>query len=544
MATMNTNLPTIDELVYQFASPVFSAKQLRKEFQPSAIRRLIEGAYRGEALKTHIGCGGGKTTIFMLAALHLLMKGQFKRLVFVAPTIVLTRQLEIEFCEMLEAMYRESRARPKQAFPVINVSSDRKVEDDGDDEEDEKEAQGQRETFDNIVRLTESRGDKLVELLQHHKLAAYFVCKPSFFDNFRHQVVKADVVMDVTVFDEYHNLINQRKEENLLRPLREWEQHCRNRWFFSATKRYGAVMSCNDMIFGDEVCDVESHQLVGWGYLVPHLRTTFMHAGSVSGISDALEKHFKDAGIKKGADFYREAAALIAVIREMVRRKVVPQAIMFGSKVAILKQLMKIDAFKQVLEESCPGIKLYGIFGDTPREVRNQIFDEIRSAPDNQPFVLLNHSVIKEGVNVTRFNCLLLARGMSSCGLQQAVGRVQRTYPGKDTAHVFIHIHGDDGDVIKQRAAGVLEYLHYAIGDAPCDFSDLVDERSGEVKDQVQDFRNITDLEVPLLLTDVQLVDWASSERQRLQESGQLSSRLELLSKIPTAKKLMMVGAF
>lgn len=496
-------------------------RKLRRQFQPKTIRKLILNGMSGGAVKAHIGCGGGKTTIFMLALAWLYLHGKIKRIVVIAPTIVLTRQLEREFSELMDRLLQTEWAdkgiRLKGKFPIINVSSDSdnkkddtwKAEHEGVEDIDIEEAKNHA-SYKHLVHVTERRAEELQGWLAK-PMAAFFVCLPSWHQNFRHQVEVARARIDVTVFDEYHNLINQRKEDAnvLLRALQQNVYHSRSRWFFSASKKEGPVMKSTDQIFGQEIANVKSSQLVKWGYLVPNLRITFATAGSVKGVSEALEKHFKDQGIKQPAAFYREWAVIERALTEMKERGEVPQGIMFGSQVAIMRQLLNVPLFRERLETLVPGIKLYGVFGNTPKDERVAIFDEVKSAPADQAFLVLNHSVIKEGVDVTRFNCLLLMRGMNEIGLQQALGRVQRMSPGKLTAHTFLFIDGDDNDTIKRIIAETFEKIQWSLGDIVSLVSGLVEDQRGDTTEEDQVFPNYGQVTVPWLMTAVQLAEYA-----------------------------------
>ena len=82
---------------------VGSGNSLRKEYQPNLITQHLHSAFKTEshAMKTHIGCGGGKSVIFLVSILLSLYYGRASRVVITAPTIALTRQLELEFIKLL-----------------------------------------------------------------------------------------------------------------------------------------------------------------------------------------------------------------------------------------------------------------------------------------------------------------------------------------------------------------------------------------------------------------------------------------------------------
>lgn len=504
---------------------------LRHEYQPNVITKLLEQHYSGGgALTTHIGCGGGKSLCFILACLHALLSGEAKRIVVVAPTVALTRQLEEEFLKLFKQWQERCRMNLKKNLLVINVSSDREAREEGADDDDIAEYKQLSSQFikDGAARETTTNRDRLLELLTDNSPAIYFVCKKSFVENFMDLVKDNEISIDITVVDEYHNMISQHVADRYKSRLKDWRGISKSCWYFSATKRAGKFMSWYDDYFGQETCDIKSSQLVKWGYLVPDLRVYMISAGSVRGISDALKEYFKGKGVKKADRFFKEAAVILSVLKQLVTMKVTPQALVFGSKVSILKEMLECSEFVAEMKSIVPHCTLNGVFGDTSTEQRQEIFNAIRTAAVDQPSLTLNHSVIKEGIDVTKFNAGVIMRGMAEGALQQALGRIQRKADNKDCAYLFVYIDTDDNDELKQKMSEIAMHLHYALGDLDVVIYDLVEELVGDEKDEDQHFFNFDTVKYPLLKSSVNIAEFM---KDRLAEAKQEQYNAEELQK-------------
>lgn len=78
------------------------------------------------------------------------------------------------------------------------------------------------------------------------------------------------------------------------------------------------------------------------------------------------------------------------------------------------------------------GIKTEAVYGTTPLTERRAIYDRVRTGVTQ---ILASVGVLTEGFDMPEISCAILARPTESRGLyQQMVGRILRTFPGKDMA--------------------------------------------------------------------------------------------------------------
>jgi superfamily II DNA or RNA helicase len=536
---------------------ILGGRTLRKEYQPNAITSLLQGVWSGGGAQTvHIGCGGGKSLIFNVAIAMALRYGKAKKIVVVAPTIVLTRQLETELIKVIASVCKaEHISRIK--LRAVNVSSDgcKKVidlnaeevaaEQDDDSELDAQAVEEAVETASDfgIERHTTMNHDELAAFITDAMPTIFFVCKPSFIKNFSRRVIENRAMIDITVTDEYHNFISQNQQDCNRTLLQQYAAFSHNRWFFSATRKAGKLFSWYDPVFGKEVCNIKSSQLVDWGYLVPQLRIFFIDAGQIRGISEAVRDYFKSMKVAKPEKFFREVAVVLAMMQRQLQLSV-PQAIMFGSSVKFIKEMMRSDEFKSALEGLVEGLYLRHILGDTPKADREVIFTELREAADTMATCLLNHSCIKEGVDVAKFNTALITRGMSEHGLQQALGRIQRKYDGKATAYLYLYIDGDSDDAVKEKARDIALKLHYNIGDLNPVYEDLFDSRVGEDGGDEQQYIKMGDIKIPLLKTTVNIAEQVVDAIAAAKADEEYVNSLRKYAAIPMRERMMMAGAF
>jgi superfamily II DNA or RNA helicase len=118
-----------------------------------------------------------------------------------------------------------------------------------------------------------------------------------------------------------------------------------------------------------------------------------------------------------------EAAAIIRAVKDMLENyKKNCNLVTFSKNVSTCKVVTSNDDLKNELD----GTSLYTVYAGVPDQDRKRIFDEIRVSTN---CVLCQHSIVKEGIDITSFNSILFSRDMNVIGTQQALGRVVRAHP-------------------------------------------------------------------------------------------------------------------
>jgi len=330
---------------------------------------------------------------------------------------------------------------------------------------------------------------KIQTALKSKDIVLFFVCLPSFFNSFIPCVKAANAKIDVTVFDEYHNLAQLKEHQRVL--LLSYAEFSPSRWSWSATPKYGKVHSifdqyvwgCGHAFFGTEAlgAKVRAHQLREWGYLVKNVYFTLMRSSKARKIEEAVKDWFSIFGGEELAGRgYAEIACIVEALKFLVKRGVVMKAITFSSAVPLIKKMFTEQGFLAKLMEIDPAFEeVFLITGSTPPEQRSKIFVDIKDMADGSSCLLLQHSTCGEGVNCPNFNVAFIFRGMGQVQFTQAYSRVTRSAPGKDSAYVFIYVEDDDPqDGMKLKELGKM--MHYAVGGLVEDqIIDLFDKRHG-----------------------------------------------------------------
>lgn len=477
---------------------------LRQEYQPTAIVSMAN-AIDGSK-KFIVGCGGGKTLMMAMGVAFQIIEQRARKIVVTAPSIRLCRQLEEEFIEVF------SKLAIKKYIKFVNVSADSKQTVDLD-ADDIKEEQGDDYDEDDVVviknkldadricarmgwgRDTTLYHDEIERELVSSNITVFFVCKPSFVKNFRHRVKSViednpEFEIDITCHDEFHNFISTEKKENCKVALQTYAGFSRNNWFFSASKRSTERLRWTNPLFGDLVVDVPSSLLVTWGYLVPNLKIYIVTADMVKGVDFSVTQKFEAMYKAKASDFLREAKVILKITEHQLSAtgthlgRSSMKGLLFSKRVAFTREMKDSTEFNTRIRLFDPDFNLFQMDGSTKKDDRDAIFADFRNMPDAASGWLLQHSVCREGINAPNFDVGVLARGMGEISMQQSLGRIQRKYPGKDCAYLYIYV--DDSDY-EESMKNLAAFLHYNLGNYEATVEKLAsDDTSGSSDDEDQ----------------------------------------------------------
>jgi superfamily II DNA or RNA helicase len=480
-----------------------------RDYQTTAITRMVNEHFGpGGALKILCGCGGGKS-VMMGAAIVLSVIHGARKVVITAPTIALCRQLEDSIIKLFVDFSIAGHNIPK-GIKFLNVSSDgnktiftkEEIAEENEDSDIVADKVQLTETNKNCNKIFGFRNTTLnhaniKDEINNKGVSIFFVCKPSFLKSFKPIVGQIyderdddEFVIDISCHDEFHNFISQERNDKTRNTLTSYEGYSKHNWFFSASKKHGERFSWKHKIFGDLVIDIPTHKLVEMGYLVPELKVYIVTAGMIRGISDAIRQHFKAKKIPNPEKFYREASVIVATMEHQLKMQSIPKIIHFSSAVAFIKTMMSSPDFKEKLESVIDGLVCYQMDGGTKKEDRANIFESLRQSTEDMATCLLQHSTCKEGINCPNFNVATICRGMAEISLQQALGRIQRTAEGKETAYLYIFVNGDDGQLAK-----LAQYLHYNLGTYNYSVAPIMDDYLGEKSEQ-QLYPNLNDIKI------------------------------------------------
>jgi superfamily II DNA or RNA helicase len=337
-----------------------------------------------DAMKIHpkgqliVPTGGGKTLKMIFDTLRNLESDIPQTIVVVAPRILLANQLCSEFLEFITNA------------SVMHIHS------------------GETHYFSSTK--PQEIAD-WVENTQGHKL---------IFTTY-HSLDKlqvAQVSVDTIYFDEAHNSV----QRNFFGPTEYFSQQSSRCYFFTATPKHSLAVGkpgMNDVdVYGQVICNVPAPELVQGGFILP---------------PKVIAKQLPMVGAGKiPAD--RDCDNLIETLDECGKGKVLICAKATKQIVALVAET---DFIKELQSRGYSYLYITAKTGAVidGQKVNREVFFDTLSAwgkDDNKKFVVLHHSILSEGINVSGLEGVIFMRSMDYIGISQTIGRVIRMH--KDDA--------------------------------------------------------------------------------------------------------------
>ena len=325
-----------------------------------------------------IPTGGGKT----LCMIHDIVENQKyidngSTIVVVAPRILLAEQLCSEFLEVIDTTHTH----------VMHVHSG----------ETSHFSTTKAEKINLFVNTARTAGENVVIFTTYHSL---------------HRLVEADIEVNTIYFDEAHNSV----QRNFFPATEHFSADADRCYFFTATPKHSLSIykpGMNDYeVYGKVICNIPAPTLVEQGYILPPKVV-------VKQLDMVQDKQMI-------AD--RDCQNLIETIDENSLDKILIAA---RSTKQIIKLLSQSDFRKELSDRgySCLYItSKTGAIIDGQKVNREVFFDTLNTwgKDPNKKFVVLHHSILSEGINVSGLEAVLFMRNMDYIGISQSIGRVIR----------------------------------------------------------------------------------------------------------------------
>ena len=325
-----------------------------------------------------IPTGGGKT----LCMIHDIVENQKyidngSTIVVVAPRILLAEQLCSEFLEVIDTTHTH----------VMHVHSG----------ETSHFSTTKAEKINLFVNTARTAGENVVIFTTYHSL---------------HRLVEADIEVNTIYFDEAHNSV----QRNFFPATEYFSADADRCYFFTATPKHSLSIykpGMNDAdVYGNVICNVPAPLLVDEGYILPPKVV-------VKQLDMVQDKQMI-------AD--RDCQNLIETIDENSLDKILIAA---RSTKQIIKLLSQSDFRNELAKRgySCLYItSKTGAIIDGQKVNREVFFDTLNTwgKDPSKKFVVLHHSILSEGINVSGLEAVLFMRNMDYIGISQSIGRVIR----------------------------------------------------------------------------------------------------------------------
>ena len=321
--------------------------------------------------------GGGKTICMIQDAINTINTLDISTIVVVAPRILLAEQLCSEFLEHISpANVRVLHVHSGETKHVSTTKVD---------------------IIQDFNHLCWSENSHQLIFTTYNSL---------------HKIYKSNIQVDNIYFDEAHNSVKR----NFFPATENMVWRANRKYFFTATPKHSVTIykpGMNDAdVYGNVICNVPAPLLVDEGYILPPKVV-------VKQLDMVQDKQMI-------AD--RDCENLIETIDDNSLDKILIAA---RSTKQIIKLLSQSDFRNELAKRgySCLYItSKTGAIIDGQKVNREVFFDTLNTwgKDPSKKFVVLHHSILSEGINVSGLEAVLFMRNMDYIGISQSIGRVIR----------------------------------------------------------------------------------------------------------------------
>jgi len=319
--------------------------------------------------------GGGKTLKMIVDTLRQFQSQTPQTVVVVAPRILLAEQLSSEFLEHITNA------------EVLHVHSG--------------------ETHH--VSTT-----KPADIVVHAAMCAAANLHQLIFTTYNslQRLVDAEIDVDTIYFDEAHNSV----QRHFFPATEHFAANANRCYFFTATPKHSLSISKPGMnlpeVYGQVICQVPAPELVKQGYILP---------------PKVVVKQLPMVQDRQMI-FERDADNLIETIDDQNLKKILICARATKQIVGLVSQS---DFCVQLEQRGYSWMYITAKTGaviDGKKVDREKFFDTLNAwgKDSTKRFVVIHHSILSEGINVSGLEAVLFMRNMDYIGISQTIGRVIR----------------------------------------------------------------------------------------------------------------------
>ena len=296
--------------------------------------------------------------------------------VVVAPRILLAEQLCSEFLELIDTTHTH----------VMHVHS-------GETDHYSTTNADNIHVFTNTAR---AEGENVIIFTSYNSL---------------HRIVEADIQVDNIYFDEAHNSV----KKNFF-PATEFFANEANRcYFFTATPKHSLAASkpgMNWSVYGQVLCNVPAPELVEQGYILPP-KVVVKQLPMIKG----RKVMFAD-----DCDNLLETIDDNSIDKTLICARTTKQ---------IINLLTHSDFCAELYQRGYSWMTITSKTGaiiDGKKVNRDVFFDTLNTwgKDKTKKFVVLHHSILSEGINVSGLEAVIFMRSMDYISISQSIGRVIR----------------------------------------------------------------------------------------------------------------------
>jgi superfamily II DNA or RNA helicase len=334
--------------------------------------RAVAAMQRYKKGQVIVPTGGGKTLKMIYDCLRLFQSETPQTVVVVAPRILLAEQLSSEFLEHITTA------------AVLHVHS------------------GETHHFSTT---------KPAEIYNWSRRAYKHQLIFTTYNSLQ-RLVDAEIDVDTIYFDEAHNSV----QRHFFPATEHFSANASRCYFFTATPKHSITVSKPGMnlpeVYGQVICKVPAPELVEQGYILP---------------PKVVVKQLPMVQDKQMI-FERDAEHLLETIDDQSVKKVLICARTTKQIVGLVSESdfclqLQLRGYSWMMITSKTGAVIDG------KKVDREVFFDTLNAwgkESSKKFVVLHHSILSEGINVSGLEAVLFMRNMDYIGISQTIGRVIR----------------------------------------------------------------------------------------------------------------------
>jgi len=230
--------------------------------------------------------------------------------------------------------------------------------------------------------------------------------------NSLNRIQEAEIDVDTIYFDEAHNSV----QRHFFPATEHFAANANRCYFFTATPKHSATISKPGMnlpeVYGQVICQVPAPELVKQGYILP---------------PKVVVKQLPMVQDRQMI-FERDADNLMETIDDQNLKKIL---ICARSTKQIVGLVSQSDFCVQLEQRGYSWMYITAKTGaviDGKKVDREKFFDTLNAwgKDSSKRFVVIHHSILSEGINVSGLEAVLFMRNMDYIGISQTIGRVIR----------------------------------------------------------------------------------------------------------------------
>lgn len=246
------------------------------------------------------------------------------------------------------------------------------------------------------------------------------------------KITDSKIKVDTYHFDECHNST----KKSFFPHIQDAVKNSNKKYFFTATPKNSKIPTKKPgmnivEVYGGDICKIPMTQMVDGGYVLPPLVVK------------------KEVDIEENLDEMNNNLILSTLDVEC------PKKVLISAKStkSIISLLTETDFSSQAKERGYSIMHItsaHGAYIDGKECKRGVFFKTLNEwgNDDSKKFVLLNYSILSEGINVSGLDAVIFMRNMDVISMCQTIGRV-------------IRLHKQDADLLSSGELQVGDYENY-----------------------------------------------------------------------------------